>query len=57
MHDVVFKIAIAVILAGAIFFLLATTFSEVSDSSNTTVSNIETARRTSLDKSVAYLQQ
>jgi len=57
MHDVVFKLALAVILASAIFFLLELTFSEVNESSNLTVSNIEDARRASLNKTVFYLQQ
>ena len=57
MHDVVFKIAIAVILAAAIMFLLATTFGQISDSSNKTVNNIEEARKNNLDNSITYLQQ
>lgn len=57
MHSVVFKLALAAILAAAVFFLLAHTFSELEQSSSMTDSNIESARRISLNKSAAYLQQ
>jgi hypothetical protein len=57
MHDVVFKLAIAVILAAAVIFLLATTFSQLESSSNTTIGNVEEARQNSLANSVSYLQQ
>ena len=57
MHAIVLKIAIAVILTAAIFFILATSFSELEGSANATVNNMELARRTGLNKSVAYLQQ
>jgi cell shape-determining protein MreC len=57
MHDVVFKLAIAVILAAAIMFMLATSFSQLEQTSNTTVSNVEQARQNSLANSISYLQQ
>ena len=57
MHSVVFKLALAAILAAAIFFMLSATFSQVSDSANRSISSIETARRISLNKSVEYLQR
>ena len=57
MDGVVFKLALAVVLASAIFFLLAVSFSQVERTANNTAGNIETARRTSLNKSVQYLQQ
>ena len=56
MHDTVFKLAVAVILAAAIIFMLAATSSQLSDSANSTVENIAEARRLSLEKSVIYLQ-
>jgi hypothetical protein len=57
MHSIVFKLALAAILATAIFFMLATTFSQVSDSANATVSNIEAARLASLNDSARYIQR
>ncbi len=57
MHSTVFRIAIAVIVAGLVMFLLAVTFGELEQSSNTSVSTMERARRTGLNKSVQYLQQ
>jgi hypothetical protein len=57
MHSVVLKLALAAILAAAIFFMLSVTFSQVSDSANSSISSIETARRISLNKSVEYLQR
>ncbi len=55
MHAIVFKLALAVILAAAIFFMLAMTFSEVEKSTNNSINNIEAARRISLNKSVEHL--
>lgn len=57
MHDVVFKLALAVVLSSAIFFLLAVTFSEVGESANETASSIEEARRTGLERSASHLQR
>lgn len=57
MQGMVFKLALAVILAAGIMFLLANIFSQVSDSVNATVANVETARSASLNGSVAYLQR
>ncbi len=57
MHTAVFKLAVAVIVATAVFFLLAANFSELADSANASVSSIEGARRASLNKSMAYLQR
>jgi hypothetical protein len=57
MHSVVFKLALAVILAAAIMFMLAASFSQVSESTNSSISNIELARRAGLNKSVEYLQR
>lgn len=56
MHDTVLKLAVAVIVATAVLFLLSTTFSQLGDSANSSVDNLEDARRTSLEKSVLYLQ-
>jgi hypothetical protein len=53
----VFKLALAVILAAAIMFMLAASFSQVSESTNSSISNIELARRAGLNKSVEYLQR
>lgn len=57
MQTLVFKLALAVILATGIIFLLATTLSGISESVNSTIANIETARSASLNESVAYLQR
>jgi len=57
MHETVFMLALAVIIAAAIFFLLGATFSDIKDTSDTSISNIENARRISLNNSISYLQQ
>jgi hypothetical protein len=57
MHDVVFKLAVAVILASAIMFLLADSFGQLHSSTDLGVSNVEDARKNSLDESVEYLQK
>jgi hypothetical protein len=57
MHSAVFKIAIAVILAAAIFFMIGTAFNRVDDSVNTTVLNMESARNASLAAAAMQVQQ
>jgi hypothetical protein len=57
MHDIAFKLALAVILAAAIMFLLASCFSQVSNSANATIITIEDSREVGLNKSVAFLQR
>lgn len=57
MQTLVFKLALAVVLAMGIIFLLATALSGISESANTTIANIETARSASLNESVASLQK
>jgi len=57
MHAVVFKLAVAVIVAAAIIFLLAATFADISESSNASVGNVEAARRMAMNRSVEYLLQ
>jgi|GEM_PF-4013512 len=57
MNSVVFKLALAVILAAAVFFILASVFHGVDVSVNTTAANMESARWAGLNKSVEYLQR
>jgi len=57
MHAVVFKLAVAVIVAAAIIFLLAVTFTDIGGSSNASVGNVEAARRVAMNRSVGYLLQ
>jgi len=57
MYGVVFKVALAAIIAAGMFFMLATILSEANSTTNVTVSNIETARGDSLNDSAYYLQR
>jgi hypothetical protein len=57
MHGTVMKLALAAIIAAAIFFMLAGSFSQMESASNTTIANMEEARMNSLANTAAYLQQ
>jgi len=57
MHDIAFKLALAVILAAAIMFLLASCFSQVGSSTNATVISIEASREAGLNESASFLQR
>jgi hypothetical protein len=57
MQTLVFKLALAVVLATGVMFLLATALSGISESANATIANAETARSASLNESIAYLQK
>ncbi len=57
MHEVLFKLALAVVLASAAFFLLSSSFSQLQASANQTSSNIEDARRAGMNRSVLHLQE
>ncbi len=56
MHDVVLRLALAVILAAAVFFMLAVVFSGMESSVNSTATGVELARETSLNRSAFHLQ-
>ena len=57
MHELLFKLALAVVLASAAFFLLSSSFGQLQASTNETSGNIEDARRSGLNQSVIHLRQ
>lgn len=56
MQDVVLRLALAAILAAALFFALAVVFGDVHDSADSTMSGVELARENSLNRSAFHLQ-
>lgn len=56
MQDVVMRLALAAILAAALFFALAMVFGGLHTSTDSTATSIELARENSLNRSAFHLQ-